>query len=138
MRLDAIDRKLLDLLKENARLSYVELGAKVGLSEAAVRRRVKKLQEEGVIKRFTIETGIGREANALALVSVAPSIPTSEVSAKIKNIPGVQKVYEITGQYDVAVLIAGSNIAEINKCIDEIRKINGVATTNTIIILREI
>ncbi len=138
MRLDDIDRKLLDLLKQDARMSYVELGARVGLSEAAVRRRIKKLQEEGIIKRFTVEIEVGQGASALTLVSVMPSMPTSEVSAKIKNLPGVQKVYEITGQYDIAVLITGSNIAEVNKCIDDIRKSEGVATTNTIIILREI
>lgn len=138
MRLDNIDRKLLELLKQDARMSYVELGAKVGLSEAAVRRRIKKLQEEGVIKKFTVEIEVGQGASALTLVSVMPSMPTSEVSAKIKNLPGVQKVYEITGQYDIAVLITGSNIAEVNKCIDDIRKSDGVATTNTIIILREI
>lgn len=138
MRLDDVDRKLLDLLKQDARMSYVELGAKVGLSEAAVRRRIKKLQEEGIIKRFTVEIEVGQGASALTLVSVMPSVPTSEVSAKIKNLPGVQKVYEITGQYDIAVLITGSNIVEVNKCIDDIRRLEGVATTNTIIILREI
>ena len=138
MRLDDIDRRLLELLKQDARMSYVELGAKVGLSEAAVRRRIKKLQDEGIIKRFTVEIEVGQGASALTLLSVMPSTPTSEVSMKIKNLPGVQRVYEITGQYDVAVLITGSNIAEVNKCIDDIRKSKGVATTNTIIILREI
>ncbi len=138
MRLDDIDRRLLELLKQDARMSYVELGAKVGLSEAAVRRRIKKLQDEGIIKRFTVEIEVGQGASALTLLSVMPSTPTSEVSMKIKNLPGVQRVYEITGQYDVAVLVTGSNIAEVNKCIDDIRKSKGVATTNTIIILREI
>jgi len=138
MPLDEIDRRLLELLKKDARMSYVELGAKVGLSEAAVRRRIKKMQKEGIIKRFTVEIEVGEGASALTLVSVTPSTPTSEVSTRIKNLPNVQKVYEITGQYDIAVLITASNIAEVNKCIDDIRKAEGVATTNTIIILREI
>jgi DNA-binding Lrp family transcriptional regulator len=47
-------------------------------------------------------------------------------------------VYEITGQYDIAVLITGTNISEVNGSIDQIRRADGVATTNTIIILREI
>ena len=138
MRLDEIDKRLLELLKKDARMSYVELGAKVGLSEAAVRRRIKRLQDEGIIKRFTVEIEVGQGASALTLVSVMPSTPTSEVSMRIKSLPGVQRVYEITGQYDIAVLITGSNIAEVNKSIDDIRKSKGVATTNTIIILREI
>ena len=119
-------------------MSYVDLGVKVGLSEAAVRRRVKKLQDEGIIKRFTVEIEVGQGASALTLVAVTPSTPTSQVSSKIKTLSGVQKVYEITGQYDIAVLITAPNIAEVNRCIDDIRKSEGVATTNTIIILREI
>jgi Lrp/AsnC family leucine-responsive transcriptional regulator len=136
--MDEVDKKLLDLLKHDARLSFVELGSKVGLSEAAVRRRVKRLQELGIIKRFTIDIEVGQAASALTLVAVAPSSPTSEVSARIKALPAVQRVYEITGQYDIAVLITGTNIAEVNSSIDEIRRAEGVATTNTIIILREI
>ena len=138
MSLDKIDRRLLELLEQDARMSYVDLGVKVGLSEAAVRRRVKKLQDEGIIKRFTVEIEVGQGASALTLVAVTPSTPTSQVSSKIKTLSGVQKVYEITGQYDIAVLITAPNIAEVNRCIDDIRKSEGVATTNTIIILREI
>jgi len=133
-----VDKKLLELLKHDARLSFVELGSRVGLSEAAVRRRVKRLQETGIIKRFTIDIEVGQAASALTLIAVAPSVPTSDVSAKIKDLPAVHRVYEITGQYDIAALITGTNIAEVNASIDMIRRSEGVATTNTIIILREI
>jgi Lrp/AsnC family transcriptional regulator for asnA, asnC and gidA len=49
---------------------------------------------------------------------------------------GVEIVYEITGQYDIAAIVSASSIAEINKCIDEVRRIEGVDDTNTVIILR--
>jgi DNA-binding Lrp family transcriptional regulator len=136
--MDEVDKKLLELLKHDARLSFVDLGSNVGLSEAAVRRRVKRLQELNIIKRFTIDIEVGQAASALTLVAVAPSTPTNDVSARIKALPAVQRVYEITGQYDIAVLITGTNIAEVNGSIDQIRRADGVATTNTIIILREI
>jgi DNA-binding Lrp family transcriptional regulator len=136
--MDEVDKKLLELLKHDARLSFVDLGSNVGLSEAAVRRRVKRLQELNIIKRFTIDIEVGQAASALTLVAVAPSTPTNDVSARIKVLPAVQRVYEITGQYDIAVLITGTNIAEVNGSIDQIRRADGVATTNTIIILREI
>jgi DNA-binding Lrp family transcriptional regulator len=136
--MDEVDKKLLELLKHDARLSFVDLGSNVGLSEAAVRRRVKRLQELNIIKRFTIDIEVGQAASALTLVAVAPSTPTNDVSARIKALPAVQRVYEITGQYDIAVLITGTNISEVNGSIDQIRRADGVATTNTIIILREI
>lgn len=136
MGMDEIDERLIKLLKENGRASYIELAKQVGLSEAAVRRRVKILHEKGIIRKFTIEVSMEKGANALTLISVSPSTPTTSVSERLKNIKGVQTVYEITGQYDIATLLAAPNIPEINKCVDEIRKVDGVANTNTIIILK--
>jgi Lrp/AsnC family transcriptional regulator, regulator for asnA, asnC and gidA len=49
---------------------------------------------------------------------------------------GVKVVYEITGQYDIAAIIAAPAIPDINKCIDDIRKIDGVSDTDTVIILK--
>ncbi len=75
---------------------------------------------------------------ALTLLSTVPNTPTYDVAGRINKINGVEKVYEITGQYDIAVLMSGPNIAEVNKVIDEIRKTDGVINTNTVIILREL
>ncbi|MFP3214648.1 MAG: HTH-type transcriptional regulator LysM [Nitrososphaeria archaeon] len=136
--MDEIDLKLLELLKEDGRASYIDLGKQLNLSEAAVRRRVKKLVEDGVIKKFTIEIKERERAMALTLLSTSPNIPTYEVASNISKIKGVEKVYEITGQYDIAVLISAPSIAEVNKVIDEIRKAEGVINTNTVIILREL
>jgi Transcriptional regulators len=136
--MDEIDLKLLELLKDDGRASYIDLGKQLNLSEAAVRRRVKKLVDDGVIKKFTIEIKERERAMALTLLSTSPNIPTYEVASNISKIKGVEKVYEITGQYDIAVLISAPSIAEVNKVIDEIRKANGVINTNTVIILREL
>lgn len=134
--LDDKDRRILDILKEDARRSFVDIGKAVNLSEPAVRRRVKRLVDSGVIRRFTIEADVGQGASAIALISVNPSIPTVQISSKLLAMSGVEAVYEITGQYDIAVILAGSNIASINKCIDDIRRLNGVGNTNTVIILK--
>ncbi|MEM0145961.1 MAG: Lrp/AsnC family transcriptional regulator [Conexivisphaerales archaeon] len=136
--MDEIDLKLLELLKDDGRASYIDLGKKLNLSEAAVRRRVRKLVEDGTIKRFTLEIKERERAMALTLLSTVPNTPTYDVAGRINKINGVEKVYEITGQYDIAVLMSGPNIAEVNKVIDEIRKTDGVINTNTVIILREL
>lgn len=138
MKLDSVDEKILSMLKENARMPYVEMAGRLGLSEAAVRRRVKKLVSSGVIKRFTIETEVSKNARAITLVSVESDKPTSSVATAIKNVPGVKQVYEITGQYDIAVFIEGDSIADVNSTIDKIRGMGGIAGTNTVIVLREV
>ena len=63
---------------------------------------------------------------------------TSKVSSKLTKLQGVKTVYEITGQYDITVVIRAPTITEINSCIDSLRKISGVSDTNTVIILRTI
>ena len=135
---DNIDQKIISYLKENSRESFVDIGKKLKLSESAVRRRVKNLIGSGTIKKFTLEMGEENATSAIVLVSVDSATDTSKVSTKLTKLEDVKTVYEITGQYDISVIIRSGNIAEINICIDELRKIQGVIDTNTVIILRTI
>ncbi|MGB9714226.1 MAG: HTH-type transcriptional regulator LysM [Candidatus Bathyarchaeales archaeon] len=134
--MDEIDKKIIQILKHDARATYSKIGNKIGLSEGAVRKRIKDLVKAGVIKKFTIKLGLAEGAEAIALASVKPSIPTSQISTELMKLPSVESVYEVTGEYDVAIIISAMNIAEVNECIERIRKIEGIANTNTMIILR--
>ena len=135
---DEIDEKILALLEENSRMTYVEIGAQVGLSEGAVRNRIQSLVSDNVIKRFTIERSISHGVRALTMIAVEPGIPTFEVSKKVNALEGVEQIYEVTGEYDIVMVSHGSNIESINKVIEDIRKIKGVEKTNTIIVLRTV
>ena len=92
--------------------------------------------DNGTIKKFTVEVGEGNTTSAIVLISVESSMDTSKVSTKLAKLHGVKTVYEITGQYDITVVIRASNITEINECIDSLRKIPGVSDSNSAIILR--
>ena len=134
--MDGTDEKIIRILQEDSRKAFVDIANEIGLSESAVRRRVKNLVESGIIKRFTIELGASDKTSAITLISVSSSADTSAVSSRLMKLPGIEVVYEITGQYDIATIIAAPAIVEINKCIDDIRKIDGVSDTNTVIILK--
>ncbi len=135
---DKVDEKIIEYLKENSRESFVDIGKKLKLSESAVRRRVKNLLGSGLIKKFTIELGEENATSAIVLVSVDSATDTSKVSSKLTKLEGVKTVYEITGQYDITVIISAATIAEINNSIDALRKITGVVDTNTVIILKKV
>jgi DNA-binding Lrp family transcriptional regulator len=126
------------VLKDDARISFVEMATKVHLSEAAVRRRVSNLLSSGTIRKFTVELNEPEQTGAITYVSVSPSHPTSELSKKIRSVQGVEMTYETTGQFDIAAIIKGPNITEVNKSVEEIRRLGGVLNTNTTIILRTI
>jgi len=135
---DKVDEKIIEYLKENARESFVDIGKKLKLSESAVRRRVKNLVGGGTIKKFTLELGEENATSAIVLVSVDSATDTSKVSQKLTKLEGVKTVYEITGQYDITVIISAATISEINNSIDALRKIPGVVDTNTVIILKKV
>ncbi len=135
---DKVDEKIIEYLKENSRESFVDIGKKLKLSESAVRRRVKNLLGGGTIKKFTLELGEENATSAIVLVSVDSATDTSKVSIKLTKLEAVKTVYEITGQYDITVIISAATIAEINNSIDALRKIPGVVDTNTVIILKKV
>lgn len=136
--IDSVDDKIIRILQSDSRKSFVEIADEIRLSESAVRRRVKNLIDNGIIKRFTIELYAGNKTSAITLISVSSTADTSIVSSNLMKLNGVEVIYEITGQYDIAAIIAAPTIAEINQYIDEVRKIEGVSDTNTVIILKTI
>ncbi len=135
---DKTDEVILEFLQKDSRESFVEIGKKLKMSESAVRRRVKNMVDNGTIEKFTIQVGEANSTSAIVLISVDSSVDTSKVSTKLTKLSAVKTVYEITGQYDISVIVRAQNITEINKCIDDLRKIPGVIDTNTVIILRTI
>ncbi len=135
LQVNDLDRKIIELLKENGRMSYVKIAKALGVSEGTIRKRIHEMTRSGIIKRFSVEISFSKGAQAITLVSVSPSTPTSEVSRELKKIKFIEKIYEVTGQYDIVAYISAFNIAEVNQAIEEIRKVKGVSQTNTMIIL---
>ena len=95
MQTDSKDAKILDILKKNSRESFSVIGGQTGLSETAVRRRVKHMQSTGTITKFTVEHDDINSTKAIVLVSVDSTTDTSLVSKKLKKLPDIRTVYEI-------------------------------------------
>jgi Lrp/AsnC family transcriptional regulator of lysine biosynthesis len=97
-----------------------------------VRRRVKKLLKQGIIRKFTIETKV--EVEGIVLVKTDPD-KTGDVALKMKEIS--ERVFEVSGDYDVAALIQAYTIEDLNKKVDGIRVFPDVLETNTLIKLTD-
>jgi Lrp/AsnC family transcriptional regulator of lysine biosynthesis len=126
--MDEVDEEILDILRQNSRAKYVKIAGAVGLTEGAIRKRVKKMLRQDVIKKFTIETRT--ELGGVVLIKTEPD-KTRNVAANIKKMS--DKVFEVSGDYDVAALIQARTIDELNKIVDEIRELPGVIGTNTLV-----
>ena len=135
---DRIDELIIGILKENSRISNTGIATKLILSESAVRRRIENLKSNGRIRKFTVEVSDRGMSSAITWVSVNPSVPTKQVSEKMRTVKGVEVVYETAGQFDVAAIVTGANITDVNRTIEGIRRIEGVISTNTTMVLRTI
>lgn len=97
--LDEIDRRILALLSENARMSYVDIGEEVGLSRVAVKNRVLALEERGVIEKYTVIINpqkISRTISAYFEIAIAPASYDDVVDLMMRN-HYITKVYQVTG-----------------------------------------
>ncbi len=134
--MDDKDKEIIKLLKDDSRASHGEIGAKIGLSEGAVRKRIKTLMDAGIIRKFTVRISLAEGAQAITLLTANPAFPTQEVSRRIQAIPNVETTYEVSGEYDIVAVIGGMNMTEVNECIEKIRLVEGIVKTNTMIVLR--
>lgn len=73
--------------------------------------------------------------SAIVLISINPASSLSNIIKGLREIEGIEKIFEVTGQYDIATFLSRDNIKSINNGIDDIRRINGILNTNTLIIL---
>ncbi len=136
-KIDEIDRKLLELLRENARMPNEKLGKKVGLSEPAARRRVANLISRGVIRRFTIDVEEGGGVQALVFLSTSPRVSSEKIAKQLADEPGVGRIWETSGDMDVAITLSAPDMDSLNKRLDEIRAMDAVKKTQTSVIMKK-
>ncbi|MCK4285900.1 MAG: Lrp/AsnC family transcriptional regulator, partial [Candidatus Lokiarchaeota archaeon] len=91
--MDIVDIKILELLKENSRTSFNDISQVVGKTEATVRRRVKKLTEDGIIKRFTIDYSIDNKPRTRATVKA--DLDFKEIKRIIKELLEIEEITNI-------------------------------------------
>jgi len=134
---DEVDTRIIAILRDRGDESNTAIAKKIGLSEAAVRKRIANLMQDGTIARFTIELGSKAAISALTMVSIDPHYPVEKVAEKIMGMKGISSLYEITGNYDIVALMEGPDAEAINAIVDEIRNLKHVAGTDTKMILRK-
>ena len=138
--IDDIDKKILVRLQDNARIAFREIAEELGVSESTIFVRVRKLQERGVIKRFTTAISpelVGKGLTAFILIKANPR-RYPEVLETLKKINDVYAIYDVTGNYYTIAKVRAGNREELAKILDKIGLIEGVTSTETAIVLRKI
>jgi Lrp/AsnC family leucine-responsive transcriptional regulator len=136
--LDTIDRRLLALLSEDGRRSYADLAQAVGLSAPSVYARVKKLEDRGVIRQYTIATSpeqLGYGIAALVAVRQLPGFHWERLEAAFHALPAVEACYSVTGDDSYVLLVRVADARSLEDLLREIGCVEGVSSTRTMLIL---
>ena len=132
--MDEVDREIIERLREDARMTFVDIGKALGVSDATVYNRVKRLNEAGVIKRFTIEVdeaAVGKKVSGFILLNVKPGA-VKEVSRQLCEVEKVREVHEVHGSEDLIVKVRAKNLGRLRSVILKIREIPDVVQTEFI------
>lgn len=135
--MDAIDRRILTILLEDARTPYARIAKDLGMATATVHQRVKRLRQSGVISRFTVSldwSKLGLPVVALVSISVASRRSLADVGEQLRAIPWVVGCGAVSGQFDLLVHVRAESPAHLGEIIDSIRKISK-GTTQTVMVL---
>lgn len=137
LAIDDLDIKIIKLLQEDSRLSYNKIAEKLGISVGTAYNRIKNLEERGIIKDYTIIVDpdkVGYGLTALILVQ-AEGKHLTEVESEIAKIDNVTSVYDITGEFDIAVIARFKDRDGLNKFIKSLVSLPYVKRTVTNVVL---
>jgi Lrp/AsnC family transcriptional regulator, leucine-responsive regulatory protein len=137
-RVDTTDRRIVELLTANGRLSYAELARQVGLSGPAVHERVGKLETTGVIQAYRAmvdPAAVGLGVTAFIGIVQAADSEIDDMVAALSQLPEIESCYFLAGAESFLVMVRVPAIAELEQFIVRLNRIPGVTSTRTTIAL---
>jgi len=138
LEMDATDRAILELLQENCKQPLAAIGEKVGLSAPAVVERIHKLEEAGVVLGYTAlldPRKLGRDIAAFIGVTTDRPGAIDRVEIAVAAMDEVLECHHVTGGYTLMLKVKTRNTESLEQLIDNVRGIEGVARTETMVVL---
>ena len=131
--LDAIDQRLIAMLRHNARESVATLAARLGVSRGTVTNRLRKLEDNGVIVGYTVRLRPAAASTALqAWMSITiEGNEAGRVAASLLGEPGVQALHATNGQWDLLAELQVATLPELARALERIRLIKGISHSET-------
>jgi DNA-binding Lrp family transcriptional regulator len=135
--MDETDRRLIDLLRDNARAPVAELARRLGLSRTTVQSRIARLQRSGVIAGYSVRIADAVERaqiRAYVLITAHPK-RSAAVIAGMKRMTGVRLLQSVSGAFDMVALVEAGSVDAMDALIDAIGELEGVERTTSSLVL---
>ncbi|MET1043424.1 MAG: Lrp/AsnC family transcriptional regulator [Microbacteriaceae bacterium] len=136
-QLDDVSKAIIEQLQEDGRRSYAEIGKAVGLSEAAVRQRVQKLTESGVMQVVAVTDPMQLGFYRQAMIGIRATGDTTVLADQLGKMPAVDYVVLTAGSFDLLIEVVCENDDDLIDLLNtQIRTLDGVLSTETFVYLR--
>ncbi|HEY7629371.1 MAG TPA: Lrp/AsnC family transcriptional regulator [Thermoleophilaceae bacterium] len=136
--LDDIDHKILALLRENSRRTLADIGGHVSLSVAAVKRRVQRLERDGVIKGYTARVDTSMFGDAIEVVMevyCADRTSPGDIRPSFEHLDEVVTGFTVSGEPDVLLRLRVDSVAHLEELVERVRRDPNVVRTRTMLVL---
>lgn len=136
--MDSTNRAIIGALTANARATYAEVGASVGLTAPAVKRRIDAMLADETIAGFTtvLSPGVlGHDTEAFVEVTWAGNASKQRIKTDLERIPEVVGVWTVAGDADALVHVVATGIADVEATVERLRANPGIARTRTSIVM---
>lgn len=135
--LDDLSKGIVEQLQQDGRRSYAEIGKQVGLSEAAVRQRVQRLQESGVLQIVGVTDPMQLGFYRQAMIGIRVAGDTTRVAEELGRLAAVDYVVLTAGSFDILIEVVCEDDDDLIELLNKrIRGIEGVQSTETFVYLR--
>jgi Lrp/AsnC family transcriptional regulator, leucine-responsive regulatory protein len=136
--LDRVDLRLLEALQRNARSTYAELGALVGLKPPAVHDRVKRLESRGFVRSYAAQLDarrVGYELTAFVSAYCTSDLDYDAFTASIQAFPEVIEIHSVAGDETYVLKVVTRSTGHLDDFLTRLKRVPGVARTRTTIVL---
>jgi Lrp/AsnC family leucine-responsive transcriptional regulator len=134
--MDATDRRIVALLESDARLTYGEVGKRVGLAASSVHDRVRKLERAGILRGYRADVdfaAVGLPITAFVSLALRPSSP-ADLPARIAELPLVESLYSVAGDNSYVLVVRAPSTTALEELLDALRAKLEVVTRSTIVL----
>jgi Lrp/AsnC family transcriptional regulator, leucine-responsive regulatory protein len=136
--IDDVDRRIIELLREDARRTIADVATRVNLSPAPVKRRIDRLERAGVIAGYTVlldHAKIGPALDAFTELRFAGSTDVDEILDALRQIPEVREIFTTAGDPDALIRIRVEDVADLKRVVSALRSSGRVTGTKTLMVL---
>lgn len=136
--LDRIDRKIVALLQESAKRTFADIGADVGLSATAVKRRVDRLEGDGVIVGYGARINwraLGEAIESLIEIYCADRTSPADVGRSLSTVEEIVSAFTVSGEADAVIRVRVDSIDHLERLVERLRRDPNIVRTRTLIVL---